>query len=185
MSTFTEMLYMKHITIREANIDQARLLAEMGARMFAASFGAYNSPEDMQSYLEKSFNQAAIHAELQSGSTKYLQVIFSEKVIGYAKVYPNAPPIDLDCTKPVELGRIYIDLNYANRGYGSQLLAACLRTAKELGGDTLWLGVWERNEQAIRFYKRWGFEIVGEMEFVLGADVQNDYVMARGIGRSS
>jgi ribosomal protein S18 acetylase RimI-like enzyme len=82
---------------------------------------------------------------------------------------------------PVELARINIDLAYSSMGYGSQLMEACLEAARQLEGDTLWLGVWERNEAAIRFYRRWGFEIVGTMEFVLGDDMQKDYVMARGI----
>ena len=95
-------------------------------------------------------------------------------------------PIPRFCAgrNPVELARIYIDLAYSSRGHGSQLLEACLVAAWQLGGDTLWLGVWERNEAAIRLYRRWGFDIVGTMEFMLGNDVQNDYVMEREIGRS-
>jgi ribosomal protein S18 acetylase RimI-like enzyme len=82
---------------------------------------------------------------------------------------------------PVELARIYIDLAYSSKGYGSQLVEACLEAARRLEGDTLWLGVWERNEAAIRFYRSWDFKIVGTMEFMLGNDMQKDYVMARGI----
>lgn len=173
------------IHIHQATVDDAHLLTEMGARMFAESFGAFNRPEDMQVYLEKSFNQAAIRAALLSDRVIYLLVTLSKQVIGYAKVSQNTSPIPIQGNNPIELDRIYIDLAFSRRGYGSQLLAACVDAARQMGGDMLWLGVWERNEQAIRFYKRWGFEIVGEMEFVLGADIQNDFVMAKGIGRSN
>ncbi len=170
------------IHIRQARLDDAQLLAEMGARMFNASFGAFNRPEDIQVYLEKSFNQAEISTDLNSADTDYLLVMLAEQVIGYAKVCLSQAPASVPGRKPVELARIYIDLAYSSMGYGSQLMSACMETARQFGGDTMWLGVWERNEAAIRFYYRWGFEIVGNMEFVLGDDVQNDYVMARDIG---
>ena len=169
------------ISIRRATVDDVQLIAEMGARLFEVSFGAFNRPRDMQVYLEKSFNQQDIRTDLLSEKVIYLLAMLSEQVIGYAKVSQCKAPVPVIGSNPIELDRIYIDLAYSNRGYGSQLLTACTETARQLGGDTLWLGVWDRNERAIRFYQQWGFEIVGEMEFVLGDDVQNDYVMARSI----
>jgi len=169
------------IDIKQASAEDAQLLSDMGARMFDASFGPFNRPEDMQAYLEKSFNQEVISAELQSDNTIYLLVLLAEQVIGYAKVWLSQAPDSVPGRNPVELARINIDLAYSSMGYGSQLMEACLEAARQLEGDTLWLGVWERNEAAIRFYRRWGFEIVGTMEFVLGDDMQKDYVMARGI----
>jgi ribosomal protein S18 acetylase RimI-like enzyme len=56
---------------------------------------------------------------------------------------------------------------------------ACLTEAEYLGCQAIWLGVWERNERAIRFYERWEFEIVGARQFTLGSDLQNDLVMVR------
>jgi len=170
------------IDVRQASVDDAQLLSEMGALMFDASFGQFNRPEDMQTYLEKSFNQEVISADLQSDNTIYLLVLLAEQVIGYAKVCLSQAPDSVPGRNPVELARIYIDLAYSSMGYGSQLMDACLEAARRLEGDTLWLGVWERNEAAIRYYRRWGFESVGTMEFMLGNDVQNDYVMAREIG---
>ena len=51
--------------------------------------------------------------------------------------------------------------------------------ARRQGVEALWLGVWERNPRAIAFYRRWGFEKIGEHEFLLGADLQTDHVMAQ------
>jgi ribosomal protein S18 acetylase RimI-like enzyme len=63
-------------------------------------------------------------------------------------------------------------------GIGSALMQNAVSTAIQLGFDTLWLGVWKQNPRAIRFYKSKGFVIVGEQDFLLGADVQHDYVLA-------
>ena len=43
----------------------------------------------------------------------------------------------------------------------------------------MWLGVWQRNPRAVRFYEKCGFRRVAEATFVLGTDVQTDWVMAR------
>jgi ribosomal protein S18 acetylase RimI-like enzyme len=45
--------------------------------------------------------------------------------------------------------------------------------------QALWLGVWEKNERAINFYHRWGFEKFGEHDFILGDDVQTDWLMKK------
>ncbi len=60
-------------------------------------------------------------------------------------------------------------------------MKACLEEAEEAGYGIVWLGVWEENESAIRFYESWGFRFVGTKKFVLGKDVQNDMVMARSV----
>lgn len=54
-----------------------------------------------------------------------------------------------------------------------------MRHALWLGRRTTWLGVWERNDRAIRFYARHGYERCGEHVFQLGDDAQTDYIMQR------
>jgi len=40
-----------HVTIRRANSDDAKLLAELGAHTFEETFAADNTSEDMAAYL--------------------------------------------------------------------------------------------------------------------------------------
>ena len=53
--------------------------------------------------------------------------------------------------------------------------------ARQGGAKAIWLGVWERNPRAIRFYAKYGFTPVGEQPFVLGTDPQHDQVMVRSL----
>jgi ribosomal protein S18 acetylase RimI-like enzyme len=62
-------------------------------------------------------------------------------------------------------------------------MEACVSAAQERGGRTLWLGTWEKNARAIRFYEKCGFTDVGTHPFVMGSEVQTDRVMVRGIAR--
>jgi ribosomal protein S18 acetylase RimI-like enzyme len=77
--------------------------------------------------------------------------------------------------------RIYIEEEIIGKGYGSALMDFCLEEAKKNGYRTIWLGVWEKNLRAIRFYRMWRFTKVGTKEFVLGSDLQNDHIMARPV----
>jgi ribosomal protein S18 acetylase RimI-like enzyme len=58
-------------------------------------------------------------------------------------------------------------------------MGACIEEARQSGYETLWLGVWKRNEGAQNFYRKWGFSGVGTKEFVVGKDVQKDLIMER------
>ena len=60
-------------------------------------------------------------------------------------------------------------------------MASVLDTATRHGARALWLGVWEQNPRAIRFYRRLGFREVGDHVFVLGTDPQRDLVMVRSL----
>jgi ribosomal protein S18 acetylase RimI-like enzyme len=79
----------------------------------------------------------------------------------------------------VELRRFYVDRSYQGRGVAQVLMRAAEDAARQLGGRTFWLGVWERNLRAIAFYAKCGFVDTGTQVFVLGSDVQTDRVMAK------
>ena len=86
---------------------------------------------------------------------------------------------------PVEVERFYVAYDFHGHGLAAHLMEACIETAVGRGGRTLWLGVWEKNARAIRFYEKRGFADVGSHPFVLGTDVQTDRVMQRAIGPAS
>ena len=76
-----------------------------------------------------------------------------------------------------ELHRFYVDRPSQGTGVAQRLMAAVQDAARAAGARHLWLGVWEHNPRAIRFYAKRGFVDVGSHDFVLGADRQTDRVM--------
>lgn len=168
-----------NLTFRQAGENDAQLLAEMGERTFRNAFGDLNQPEDMDDYVAKSFSFAQIDSELQDPRSIFLLAYEDGNPVGYARLLAGEAPAAVRGERPVELVRIYVESALTGRGYGKLLLHECQRTAKEAGHETIWLGVWEKNVGAIRFYERWGFRKVGEQVFVLGTDVQTDWVMER------
>lgn len=169
------------LKIRHATEYDAALIAEIGARMFEETFGPDNKPEDMQNYLAKNFALDKIKSELADPGSTFLLAYENEEPIGYAKLEASEAPDSVNGPEPVELVRIYVDQKMIGKGYGSALMKSCIEQAKHDGYKTMWLGVWEKNEHAIKFYEKWGFTIVGPRVFVLGSDVQNDFIMQRAV----
>jgi GNAT superfamily N-acetyltransferase len=169
------------LKIRHATEYDAALIAGIGARTFEETFGPDNKPEDMQNYLAKNFALDKIKSELADPGSTFLLAYENEEPIGYAKLEASEAPDSVSGPEPVELVRIYVDQKLIGKGYGSVLMKSCIEQAKHDGYKTMWLGVWEKNEHAIRFYEKWGFTIVGPRVFVLGSDVQNDFIMQRAI----
>ena len=169
------------LSIRRATPGDASLIADIGAITFEASFGADNRLEDMEQYLSLSFSKAHIEAQLADPSSIFLLAYEDCKVVGYVMLRVSKKPISVIGTKPVELVRLYIEEEIIGKGYGSALMNSGLKEAKRNGHRTIWLGVWEKNLRAIRFYEKWGFAKVGIKKFVLGSDLQNDHIMARPV----
>ncbi len=162
-------------------MDDAALLAALGARTFEDSFGPENRPEDMERYLRSSFSRNQIRTELADPASTFLLAYQAGRPVGYAKLSDSKQPDCVRGPKPLELVRLYVEQDLTGKGYGSALMKACLDEAQRAGHRTIWLGVWVKNELAIRFYEDWGFTKVGAQEFVLGSAVQNDFVMERPV----
>ena len=101
-------------------------------------------------------------------------------LVGYANLRRRQHS-DLGPRPAMEIGRIYIVRDKIGQGAGHALMTQCLVTARQKDAEVVWLGVWEKNVRAIRFYQKWEFEKFGEHIFILGKDVQNDWLMKKEI----
>lgn len=167
------------VVIRTAGPQDAAYLAELGARTFEKAFAAVNNPVDFAAYIAKAFSDETVLQELQDPMSVFLLAVAHDTNIGYAKIRKGKPPECVDGPKPVELERIYVDASKQSGGVGANLMQAVLARAKNEGYGTVWLGAWEKNPDAIRFYERQGFSAVGTKFFMVGGDRQNDIVMRR------
>ena len=75
----------------------------------------------------------------------------------------------------VELKRIYVLKEYHSQKAGAALMNFALNFAAEKMYELVWLGVWEHNEKAKSFYKKFGFENTGATHFFpIGNTPQTD-----------
>jgi len=169
------------IHIRRATSVDDVLLAELGARTFYDTFASDNTPENMAAYLAYAFSPEKQSAELADPHSIFLIAEIGESPAGYSRLHLGPPPAVIPGAHPIEIVRFYADKAWIGRGVGPGLMQACLEVARQLGCDSIWLDVWERNPRAIAFYRKWGFEVIGEQIFQLGNDPQRDLLMQRYI----
>jgi GNAT superfamily N-acetyltransferase len=174
------------LAIRRAMAADAGALSAFAATVFRETFAPDNDPMDMQSYLTDAFTPEKQAAEIADGSCVCLIAEVGETLVGYALLRVEArdqrdPSEAHPVARRVELQRFYVEHAWHGRGIAPRLMAACVDAARTAGGATIWLGVWERNARAIRFYVNQGFTNVGSQEFQLGADLQTDRVMSRSV----
>ncbi|HTE44603.1 MAG TPA: GNAT family N-acetyltransferase [Gemmatimonadaceae bacterium] len=170
---------MSDFRLRRAVPADAAALADLGARLFEQTFGAANSAADMRSYIARAFSVSALRADLADLThAAWIAEDAEQTLIGYATLRHGTSADGVEAERPAEIQRIYADQEWHGRGLGRALMNACIEHSGVWGCDVLWLGVWEENPRAIAFYEKAGFRKVGSQMFVLGNDLQRDFVMA-------
>ncbi len=172
-----ETAFRPNFIIRHANVDDAGLLSELGARTFSETFAADNTPENMAAYLAVAFNPEQQAAELAAPHSSFQIAEANGVAIGYSLLRSGNVPEGVTGAKPIELVRLYVSRESLGSGVGAALMQACIDEARQRGFDTLWLGVWEHNTRAQAFYRKWNFHDVGTHVFQLGDDPQTDILM--------
>jgi ribosomal protein S18 acetylase RimI-like enzyme len=169
-------------SLRVADAADARLLTQLGARLFVQAFGAANDPADLAAHIAKTYSVER-ETELLSDPDRMAWIAedAGRAAIGYAILRRGTISDGVVATRPAEVQRIYTDQSWHGRGLGDALMRACIEQARAWRCDVLWLGVWEENPRAIAFYEKNGFRKVGRHTFTVGRDVQHDYVMARSL----
>ena len=164
------------ITIREATLADAEQIADLSRQTFYETFAPYNTEADMEIFMRETFTREALIAEVGAPGNTFLLAFNKDQLAGYARL--REQPNDMTLSS-IEIARLYAATAMIGKGVGKALMQACIDFAREQQKKTVWLGVWEKNERAIRFYTAWGFEKVGEHDFVLGTDVQRDWIMEK------
>ncbi|UYZ58857.1 GNAT family N-acetyltransferase [Hymenobacter latericus] len=172
------------ITTAKRNAATAAQLAILGRRTFHEAFAAQNKPEDMAEYLEQTFSPDKQLAELQAPNSFFFLAMMQQEVVGYAKlIIPSALGAEpgTDVSTRAEIQRLYVLEDWIGTGLGAALMRRCIEEARERGCRSVVLGVWEKNERAIEFYRRFGFKHIGGIDFKLGQDVQHDLILRKGL----
>ncbi len=169
------------VTIRLATTEDAPALTVLGRRTFADAFGAGNTADDLATFLDSTYTPALQLAELADPVLTYLLVERSGTPLAFALLRAGSTSPFIDDPSAIELQRFYVDRSCHGTGVAQALMESCVETARHAGAATLFLGVWEQNPRALRFYAAQQFIEVGRKIFQVGSDPQQDLVLARSI----
>ena len=180
MTTATEAI---SISIREATVEDASALTELSFATFWDAFAGHpkNAPHDLDAYMQKAFNLDQIASELADPKSIFLLAEIGGELAGYSKLVLDYIEPGVTAERPVELNRLYSHQKYLGKGVGQTLMDECFLRASQINCDVMWLGVWEYNPRAQRFYEKNGFRVVGRHTFQLGSDPQTDLLMQKEI----
>ncbi len=169
------------IHIRHANIEDAKALTDLAYTTFWDAFAHHpkNAPDDLNHYMRQAFSLEQTTKELGDENSVFLIAELDGEPAGYAKLITNTTEEGITAERPIELNRLYAHQQFLGKGIGQALMDACFERARTNRHDVMWLGVWEFNPRAQRFYEKNGFRVVGSHVFQLGEDRQTDLLMQR------
>jgi|SRR5450432_1989235 len=167
------------ITVRSVTAADAENIALLSRQTFYDTFAEFNSAADMETFMNESFSLQALVAEVNTDQNTFLAAFMEQELAGYAKITDGQNPPELGNANAIEIARIYVAQKTIGHGVGKALMEHCIQLAVEKNKQLIWLGVWEHNQRAISFYRKFGFEKFGEHDFILGSDVQTDWLMKK------
>lgn len=163
--------------LRKAELSDLDELLTLARTSFLQAFTAGNKPENVQAYLEEAFTERQLNQEMQHPASIFIVASLGGKLVGYTKLNLAAAQADVKDFDSVEVARLYTLEEVWGTGLGQMLLDAAIAFARQEGKTIVWLGVWEHNARAIRFYEKNGFKTFGSHPFPFGDEVQNDWLM--------
>lgn len=171
---------MNDVSIRTAAITDAETIATISRETFYNAYAAYNTAENMQMYMQQFFSIDKITEDFSDENIIYLLAYDDNNIAGYAKLKDKSvPETRLSSDNVIEVARIYSAVNKISTGIGSKLLNESIAIANKRNRNFIWLDVWQQNVKAVKFYERFGFDKFGTYHFILGDDVQDDWLMAK------
>ncbi|NJP36255.1 GNAT family N-acetyltransferase [Alkalicoccus luteus] len=164
---------------RKAGVKDAQLLAQLGADTFRETFAAGNDPEHLQQYIANAFHEAKLRQELAHPESRFYILEAEGAPAGYLKLNTGSAQTEAGAETAMEIERIYVRSSWQQHGFGKALLQLAFDQAALHNRQEIWLGVWEKNERAVRFYERYGFVITGSHAFYMGEEKQTDLIMTK------
>lgn len=164
------------ITLRTFEEQEANLLADISRTSFFQTFAPDNTEENMSLFLQHQFTAERIILEMGQPGNTHILALYNDEPAGYVFLKQRSHPL-LESWAALEISRIYCLQAFQGKGLGKAMMEYSIQLANQLQLDTLWLAVWKENAKALTFYKSFGFQIFGETDFMLGKDLQKDWLM--------
>jgi len=177
--------------LRRARPDEATALARFAADAFTTTYAPHSRAEDVAAYVDARLTTAAFAADLTDPAQTTFLAVDGAAIVGYAQLRRGGGPWPPDVrwtSAPrtaacAELARLYVAPAAHGSGLAARLLDATCAAARAGGARVLWLCAWQGNARALAFYRKHGFAVVGTGTFAMGAEVQDDWVLARTLTR--
>lgn len=166
-------------SLRKCTISDLETLVKISKETFIDAFEKDNDPVDFQEYLQQAFAAEKMASELDNPHSHFYFVFDDATLVGYFKLNTETAQTDVHEPSALEIERIYVIKEQQGKKIGAWMLHEIISLAKTEKKTFVWLGVWEHNLNAIRFYQRHGFQKFDEHPYYIGKDKQTDWLLRK------
>ena len=156
---------LRMISVLKATESDYNSIVNIGKISVEESHRGSSSPEVMNEYLEKAYNNDAIREELNDINNIYYIINYNDKPAGFSKIILNAKHPNISTGNVTKLDRIYLLKEFYGLKLGLELLNFNIELAKSNNQSGMWLYTWIGNTRAVNFYLKAGFTIIGSHKF--------------------
>lgn len=164
--------------IRPATIDDLKPLTALSAGTFVECFGYLYTAENLNAFLKKWHSEDYYSQQLQKPDHGILLAEEGAELLGYIQTGEVKLPTAFN-PEDAEIQRLYCAANSRGKGIGRRLMQTAIDKLEFNGRKRIFLGVWEENHGAQRFYRSFGFEKCGEYLFYVGEHADQEWIMMR------
>ena len=167
--------------ITSLTVSDVSILRGIARDTFIETFSEANKAEDMERYLTENFSEEQLARELSNPDSFFYVAEVNGHIVGYLKLNTAHAQTEPQAANALEIERIYVLGSYHGGGVGQALYHHAMSVAEDRKASYVWLGVWEHNHRALRFYEKNGFIAFGTHIFQLGNDQQTDILMKKSV----
>ena len=164
-------------SIAKCTLKEIETVIDISKKTFYETFAGENTKEDMEEYIKENLSYNRIKSEIENSDSKFYIVKNNDEVLAYMKINFNKAQTEKNHDNTLEIQRIYVLQKYKGKKIGKMLIEEAKKIAMENSLRYIWLGVWEKNYSAIKFYEKQGFKNFDTHIFKLGNDEQIDNLM--------
>jgi diamine N-acetyltransferase len=161
------------LIIRRATIADLHLISVLAIATHYEAYFKLDPSHDLADYCVRFFNLETLKSELENPKLTYLIAEFEGNAVGFAQLREGKR---IECMKgknAIEIQRIYVIEPMKGKKIGKALIEKCCEIGREKRHKTIWLGVWDKNIAAQKFYEKFGMTNIGITDFT---DGKNDFI---------
>ena len=165
--------------IREATAADVAEIVSVSRRSFIDAFGHLYKPEDLAAFLDEWRTPERIGGNIADPDTRVAVAEEDGAIVGYCTTVfgqgfderPEPHPAN-----PAYLGQLYCLQSATGRGVGAALTDDSIAASRSRGCDAVQLSVYSENFGGQRFYQRYGFKHVADIDFWVGNHRDDEFL---------
>ena len=169
------------LKLRRCNANDLNILQDLAIRTYWETYGAQNTPENMDAYIQTAFHADQLQRELSDPNSEFHFLYADETLAGFMKLNEAPSQTDVNDKESLQLERIYVSGPFQGMGLGQYMIDAAIQTAVRRKKKYIWLCAWEHNHKALQFYEKNGFWKMGAHSIFMGDDEQTDYLLRKNL----